>query len=156
MSARMHHRYGRSRIGFYDDMTCEGETCRFFDRKGIHVGAEEDGATRPIAQHGDNTRAADARCHFISQCFYSLGKLCSGLLLVHGEFRVPMQIEIKRLNLWLNGIHLIGGWSCPGCRTFLRSSGSCWKHTTKNEGEDRAVDEVPPWEVDDTLRFSSL
>jgi hypothetical protein len=54
------------------------------------------------------------------KCFDTLGEFSGCLLLMHGKLGSAMQIEIERLHLRIDSVHLFSRWSCPNPGLSLR------------------------------------
>ena len=123
VTAGVHHRHGCAGVSLGRDLAGVLQTRLFFHRQGVHVGAQHHRWPFTVVHDGDDTGLAHAGRDLVPECLQHIRQLSCGLLLVHRQLGMLMQIKVERIDLRVNGGNLIGrGYGCAaGLRARLRS-----------------------------------
>lgn len=108
----MHHRHVGAGIILYSYTAGAGEAGLLGHGKCVQFGAQHERGAGAVLEHAHNTAAAHAGRDVVSGLTQGLRELGCSALLVPGQFRVTVDINVDRLELRIKGID---GAQIDGC-----------------------------------------
>ena len=110
VSASVHHRNIVPGIILSAHLAGVRKAGLFLHRKRVEFGAQHDCRPGSILENSHDSCAAHVFRHVIAQAAKALGQSRCSLSLMPGEFRMLMQIQIQRVRIRIDSIHLLGSW----------------------------------------------